>query len=79
LVNSTIAQNQDQVDLVTSGASPREQLDAQFGSPTGFEAYAGTERSTPYIRDTYGVRVIIVPDRNSAKGYRVDTAFPVNF
>ena len=79
LVNSTLAENQDQVDLVTSGVSPREQLDAEFGSPTGYEAYAGTERSTPYIRDTYGVRVIIVPDRNSAKGYRVDTAFPMNF
>ena len=79
LVNSTIAQNQGQVDLVTIGASPRAQLDAQFGSPTGFEAYAATERSTPYIRDTYGVRVIIVPDRNSTKGYRVDTAFPMNF
>lgn len=79
LVNSTVAENQDQVDLVTSGVSPREQLDAEFGSPTGYEAYARTERSTPYIRDTFGVRVIIVPDRNSPKGYRVDTAFPINF
>ncbi len=79
LVNSTVSENPDKVDLVTGGVSPREQLDAEFGFPTGYEAYARTERLTPYIRDTYGVRVIIVPDRNSAKGYRVDTAFPINF
>lgn len=79
LVNSAIAQNQDQVDLVTSGLSPRAQSDAEFGSPTGYEAYAKTGRSTPIIRDTYGVRVIIIPDRNSPNGYRVDTAFPINF
>jgi hypothetical protein len=75
LVNSTIAQNETKVDLVITGSSPREQLDAQFSSPTGYEAYARTERSAAYIRDTNGVRVIIVPDRNSAKGYRVDTHF----
>jgi Phage portal protein/Bacterial CdiA-CT RNAse A domain len=33
LVNSTIAKNQDQVDLVTSGVSPHEELDADFPSP----------------------------------------------
>ena len=79
LVNATVAQNQDKVDLVTGGLSPREELDAVFGSPTGYEAFVRTGRSTPYIRDTYGVRVVIIPDRNSAKGYRVDTAFPINF
>jgi hypothetical protein len=79
LVNATVAQNQDKVDLVTGGLSPRQELDAVFGSPTGYEAFAATGRSTPYIRDTYGVRVVIVPDQNSAKGYRVDTAFPINF
>jgi len=78
LVNSTVAQNQDKVALVTAGLSPREQLDAQFDSPTGYEAYLRTGNSTPYIRPTYGVRVIIVPDPGSAKGYRVDTAFPRN-
>ena len=79
LVNATVSQNQDKVDLVTGGLSPREELDAVFGSPTGYEAFLRTGRSTPYIRDTYGVRVVIIPDQNSAKGYRVDTAFPRNF
>jgi hypothetical protein len=78
LVNSTVAQNQDKVALVAAGLSPREELDAQFDSPTGYEAYLRTGNSTPYIRPTYGVRVIIVPDPGSAKGYRVDTAFPRN-
>jgi hypothetical protein len=78
LVNSTIARNPDKVDKVVNGLSGREDLDAVFGSPTGSEAYAATERSQPYIRKTYGVRVVIVPDRRSEKGYRVETAFPRN-
>lgn len=39
------------------------------------EIYPETEHSQPYIRETYGVRVVIVPDRKSEKGYRVETAF----
>lgn len=78
LVNSTIARNPDKVDKVVSGLSGKENLDAIFGSPTGSEAYAATEHSQPYIRETYGVRVVIVRDRRSEKRYRVETAFPQN-
>jgi hypothetical protein len=78
LVNSTIARNPDKVDKVVNGLSGKENLDAVFGSPTGSEAYAATERSQPYIRKTYGVRVVIVRDGQSEKGYRVETAFPQN-
>ncbi len=78
LVNATIARNPDKVDKVVNGLSGREDLDAMFGSPTGSEAYAASERVQPYIRPTYGVRVVIVPDRTSARGYRVETAFPRN-
>lgn len=78
LVNSTLAQNQDKVDLVAQGLSPRQDLVAQFSSPTGYEAYAPNERSQPYLRDTYGVHVVVVRDRRAAKGYRIDTAFPMN-
>jgi hypothetical protein len=78
LVNATIARNPDKVDRVLNGGSPKEQLDADFPAPTGREAYARTERSQIYIRDTYGVRVVIVPDGRSPKGYRVDTAYPRN-
>jgi len=79
LVNATVAQNAGLVDRVTSGRSGRETLNASFDGPTGYEAYARTERSQPYIRDTYDVRVIIVPDDRAAKGFRVDTAYPGNF
>lgn len=78
LVNATIARNPDKVDKVVNGLSGKENLDALFGSPTGSEAYAASERAQVYIRPTYGVRVVIVRDRTSARGYRVETAFPQN-
>jgi hypothetical protein len=78
LVNSTIGQNQDTVSLVANGSLSRAELDADFPSATGYEAFAATERSTPYIRDTYGVHVVIVRDLGSTKGYLVLTAYPVN-
>jgi hypothetical protein len=73
-----LARNQDQVDLVASGISPQQQINARFDSVTGYEAYAANGRSQPYIQDTNGVRVVIVRDRLSTKGFRVDTAFPIN-
>jgi hypothetical protein len=79
LVNATIAENPAKIERVTSGQSPREELAARFDSITGYEAYARNERSQPYIRDTDGAIVVIVPDQRAAKGYRVDTAFPVKF
>jgi len=79
LVSATVARNPALVDLVASGRSGRKELDARFDAPTGYEAYARTERSQPYIRDTYDVRVIIVRDGRAAKGFRVDTAYPGNF
>jgi hypothetical protein len=78
LVNATLARNQDQVNFVASGISPRQQLNARFDSVIGYEAYAANERSQPYIQDTNGVRVVIVRDRLSTKGFRVDTAFPID-
>jgi phytoene dehydrogenase-like protein len=78
LVNATIARNPDQVSRVVNGGSPKENLDADFPTPTGREAVARTERSQIYIRDTYSVRVVIVPDSTVAKGFRVETAFPMN-
>src|SRR4029077_17002051 len=79
LVNGTIAQNPDKVERVASGQSPKEELTGRFDSITGYEAYARNERSQPCIRETDGVMVVIVRDRQAAKGYRVDSAFPVKF
>nr|DAH95280.1 MAG TPA: CdiI immunity protein [Caudoviricetes sp.] len=78
LVNSVITKNAETVARVANGLLPRATLDAEFSAPTGYEAYARTERSQPYIRDTYGVRVVIVPDRSVSKGFRIETAFPQN-
>ncbi|MBB5050558.1 hypothetical protein HNQ36_000506 [Afipia massiliensis] len=78
LVNSVIAKDAETVARVANGLLPRATLDAEFSAPTGYEAYARTERSQPYIRDTYGVRVVIVPDRSVSKGFRIETAFPQN-
>ena len=79
LVNGTITQNPAKVERVASGQSPREERTGRFDSITGYEAYARNERSQPYIRDTDGVVVVIVRDRQAAKGWRVDSAFPVRF
>jgi hypothetical protein len=77
LVNATIAANQGKVDRVVIDRSPKEILDHDFPTPTGREAYMRNERSQAVIRDTYSVRVVIVPD-DSEKGYRVLTAHPRN-
>ena len=79
LVNSTLDKNRDKIDLVTSGQSSRETLRAEYPTITGKEAYVRNANSQAVIRDTYGVVVVIVPDGRVQKGYRVDTAFPVNF
>jgi hypothetical protein len=79
LVNSTLADNKALVDQVANGMLPRKTVNKEFSSVTGFEAYAHNERSQPYIRNTTGVSVVIVRDGSVAKGYRVDTAFPINF
>jgi hypothetical protein len=78
LVNSTLAQNRPLVDQVASGAVPVRRVDAQFDSVTGYQAYARTERSQPYIRDTFGVGVVIRHDPRSEKGFGVVSAFPLN-
>jgi hypothetical protein len=78
LVNSTIAQNRDTLERVISRQLPKGELDAKFSSPTGREAYSRNDHSQTILSDTYGVRVVVVPDGTVAKGYRVDTAFPTN-
>jgi len=80
LVNSTLADssNKTVVDSVASGASRYDTVKKEFGSLTGYEAYARNEHSQAYIRDTTGVAVWIVHDSSSEKGYRVHTAYPVN-
>jgi glycerate kinase len=77
-VNSTLAQNQAIVEEVVTGIRSHAVVFAKFKSVTGIEAVAPNVRSQPYIRETYGVGVVIVHDRSSPKGYTVWTAFPSN-
>ncbi|MBS0241588.1 MAG: phage portal protein [Proteobacteria bacterium] len=78
LVDSTLAQNKTVVDAVAEGRLREVRVDAMFTSQTGFEAYAPNTRSQPTIRDTYGVGVFIRHDPDTARGYRVISAYPRN-
>lgn len=53
-------------------------LFAAFDRPTGYEAFAGTERQQPIMRDTYGVIVYLRRDRSLPRGYFIQTAYPNN-
>jgi hypothetical protein len=77
-VNRTLEDNREKVDEVASGRKDAETLDKRFGYPTGREAIRPTGDSQPYLRDTYGARVIINHDPRIERGYRVRTAFPIN-
>jgi hypothetical protein len=80
LVNQTLRANGDKVDLVVSGKLDFSFIDTRFGFVTGYEVY----RPDPYdnelvTRKTYGVGVFIWHDPQSPRGFRVRTAYPMNF
>ncbi len=76
-MNRALAASTDLVDLVASGKS-EVVLNVRFGEETGKEAYRPDADTRPYIRKTYGVRVVLHHDNRSRTGYKVFTAFPVN-
>jgi hypothetical protein len=78
LVNQTLILESDKVDQVANGTKNLAKLERSFEFVTGKEAFRPNGDSDPYIRDTYGVRVIIKNDSRSSRGYSVRTAFPVN-
>ena len=77
-VNQLLKLERDKVDQVADGTKGRLTLEARIGSVTGKEAFRPNGDSDPYIRDTYGVRAVIINDSRSPRGYTVRTAFPVN-
>jgi hypothetical protein len=77
LVNSTISGNQDNIDQRIRDGDPRVLISKRFKSPTGYEAYLARAHAEPVIRDTFGVEVVIRPDPGSARGWRVQSAYPV--
>jgi hypothetical protein len=79
LINSTLSQNTAIVGLVASGQIRTQQfITGQFSSPTGMEAYRNSARSSPYIRTTYGVGVVIQHAPNLPGGFLLVTAYPRN-
>ena len=61
---------------VANGHQARDFIKLEFSSKTGREAYASSENSEPYLRDTYGVGVAIVHDNNEPGGFRIQSAYP---
>jgi hypothetical protein len=76
LVSSTLAKNQDIVERVASGELDDAFITAEFETKTGREAYAPTEYSEVYMRDTYGVGVFIVHDATVEGGFTIWSAYP---
>jgi hypothetical protein len=77
-VNQLLKLERDKVDQVATGMEKKLTLESRVGSVTGYEAFRPNGDSDPYIRDTYGVRAVIINDSRSPRGYTVRTAFPVN-
>jgi hypothetical protein len=79
LVNATLAANREAVDAVARGEARSEFVEARFNGRTGYEAYLPDPNSSPYIRDTNAVSVYIRRDSRAPNGFRVQSAFPINW
>ena len=49
-----------------------------FSSKTGYEAFAEDDRKVPRIRSTFGVTVRLIRTNRVARGYYVESAWPMN-
>jgi hypothetical protein len=82
LVNSAISENQNKIDKFVKAEYPfwlpELNLFKTFGSITGYESYAPSERRVPIIRDTNGIQVRLIRTNRTPKGYYINSAFPVN-
>lgn len=78
LVNHVLEENRAEVEIVASGRQTDAVLQSRFCSVTGREAFRPTYSSTPIIRNTHGVRVVIKPAPGTDLGYRIHTAFPTS-
>jgi hypothetical protein len=82
LINSTVSQNKDEIATFLAGGImrlwPYETLYATFKQPTGYEAYTQDDETPVTKRTTYDVGVRIVRDASVPRGFRVDSAWPLN-
>ena len=77
-VNRLLQNHQSEVDQVASGAWDSQWIQDRIGSPTGVEALMNEDTLVVYTRFTYYVGANLVHDSRSPRGYRVDTAYPLN-
>jgi hypothetical protein len=70
--------NRERVGRVARGERNGDFLILEFETKTGREAYANSEYSEPYLRDTFGVGVLIVHDEDDPSGFTVVDAYPRN-
>lgn len=82
LINSMLAINKPTLDAFAERRVPMVlpfvYLTAHFSSPTGYEAYSPNDRAQPVMRATMGVMVHVVRTNKSARGWRVQRAWPIN-
>lgn len=73
-----ILSNRELVGRVARGEDNGAFVTLEFDSKTGREAYAASKTSQPFLRDTYGVGVVIVRDKKDLNGFSVFDAYPRN-
>ncbi len=78
LVNRTLRAKAAQVDRVASGQVSWDWIEYRFGFVTGYEVYRPNDKEFT-TRKTYGVGVVIWHDASSPRGFRIRTAYPMNF
>lgn len=77
LVNLTLARNAPMVFAVSSGLIRYEFLDLDYPGIVGREVNIADRNSTPVLRTPTRVRVLIMHDEASPKGFVVHSAYPM--
>jgi len=72
LANSAI------VEAVGIGVLPNAPIKFDFGRSTGFEAVLDSKTGPVRFRETNGVHIYIIHDKNLLKGFRIHTAYSIN-
>ncbi|MCE1238010.1 MAG: hypothetical protein LWW93_16800 [Hyphomicrobiales bacterium] len=78
-VNATLKANVDMVLAVGSGVVPYKPVYLELGTKTGREAIASLAQGTVHYRETSGVAVVLIHDPGRLRGFRIHTAYPMNF
>lgn len=76
LVNAVLEKNLFFVRGVQAGVLRSAVIGAEFPFVTGREAFREDWAQPARIRETRGVRVLVLRDESSLKGFRIHTAYP---